>query len=280
MNSTQDLVDLQLGIYIQVACLSLLVYDTLLNIDRELNYIWRSRWSLVKCLYLWARYAAVLDTAFAVTKHFVLGVSPTGCARMIFFDNVFAALGIAFAEVILMIRTYALYKKSRKILVFFILMWICLVVTNVWPVLQWARSKALAADTSLPSPLPSCDSTESSSNIVLVVYISLLCMETVIVLLTVWKGLKLFWNGSFQPRRYSDLVTTFYLDGMFWYLGMLVILVVNVFLQTTAQQPAIRSIANTPMGVLHSVFACRLVIHVRHVAVEEREFGCLVRKAI
>ncbi|KAJ6542767.1 hypothetical protein B0H19DRAFT_1171821 [Mycena capillaripes] len=63
-----------------VACLTLLVGDTLLNFSREVcttflfrrnsnvhqhRHIWKSKWSLIKCLYLWSRYGTFLDTTLA-----------------------------------------------------------------------------------------------------------------------------------------------------------------------------------------------------------------------
>ncbi|KAJ7628500.1 hypothetical protein FB45DRAFT_918423 [Roridomyces roridus] len=267
--SLTDLYDLQLVVYIQVAFSALLIYDTLLNINQELEHIWASRWSIIKCLYLWTRYSTFLDTAFLIAKHFDLALAPS-CSRITNFDTIFAGLGIGFAEGILMVRTYALYNRSRKLLFFFIFMWTCIIGVNVWPVVKWSDHPD---DTSIPPPLPACNP-ESSNDIILVSYGTLLFSETIIVLLTLWKGFYTFRNGLYV--RQSQLITTFYRDGLFWYLAMQAVFIVNVVFQTTAR-PSIKSIADTPMRILHSVLACRLVVHVRCVAAKDQEqtFGSL-----
>ncbi|KAJ3769230.1 hypothetical protein FB446DRAFT_748813 [Lentinula raphanica] len=42
--------------YIIVAGLTFLVYDMCINFDQEVQYIWQSKWSFPKCLYIFIRY--------------------------------------------------------------------------------------------------------------------------------------------------------------------------------------------------------------------------------
>ncbi|KAK7029868.1 hypothetical protein R3P38DRAFT_885404 [Favolaschia claudopus] len=112
--------------YMNVAFLTVLVYDTALNLDVEHRYIWKSKWSSIKCLYLWTGYAPFVDMTVAVIRHVDLAINldPSACLKTSQFVTIFSGTGICIAEIILMIRTYALYESFKKILVFFATMWL------------------------------------------------------------------------------------------------------------------------------------------------------------
>ncbi|KAJ7202920.1 hypothetical protein GGX14DRAFT_153805 [Mycena pura] len=63
-------------------------------------------------------------------------------------------------------------------------------------------------------------------------YATMLGMETAIVLLTLWKGLHVFFLS--RLHQHSQLVTTFYRDGIAYYLVMLFVLIIVTTLQSVA----------------------------------------------
>ncbi|KAJ7434349.1 hypothetical protein B0H11DRAFT_2258542 [Mycena galericulata] len=107
--------------YVSVASLTLLSCDLLLNVGAEYHHIWKSKWSLIKCLYLWSRYGPFIDTTIAmlrgsgaVSAEVLFGVALTSCNTLTKFNTVFSIFGIGVTEVILIIRTYTLYGSSKK----------------------------------------------------------------------------------------------------------------------------------------------------------------------
>ncbi|KAJ7620556.1 hypothetical protein DFH06DRAFT_1234202 [Mycena polygramma] len=88
----------QLDAYVHVACMTLLIYDTVLNLDVECRHVWKSKWGVVKCLYLWTRYGTFIDTALALEKRVNLHIDPSSCRIFTDFDTIFAGLGIVVAE--------------------------------------------------------------------------------------------------------------------------------------------------------------------------------------
>ncbi|KAJ7157863.1 hypothetical protein C8R43DRAFT_995935 [Mycena crocata] len=160
-----------------------------------------------------------------------------------------------------MIRTYALYGRSKRLLSFFLILWFSIGGLNTWAMIQWTASFKIEV---APSPINSCV-LDSSSNIGLICYVSLLAGETVIVALTLWKALQTFWRSA---HGHTSLVTSFYRDGILFYLMMLLIFTVEVIVQSVAPE-SLKFVADTPLRVLHSIFACHLVIHIRFVASEE-----------
>ncbi|KAJ6550027.1 hypothetical protein B0H19DRAFT_1160263 [Mycena capillaripes] len=254
--------DLQLLSSVDVGMLTALTYDTILNVNQEYEFVWKSRWSPIKCLYLWARYSPFIDTALAVHIRTQSFVDPTTCHIVTSFVRIFAVVGTIITELILTIRTYALYEKSLGLLLFLAAMWFAIGGINIWALIKWTELLSQVAG----SPAHSCN-LDSTGNIGVVCYFSLLVGETVVVLLTVWKGIRTFWLSR-SIYRHSQLLTTFYRDGIMFYVAIFVILVVDVSLET--QTPAgLKFIADSPLRVMQSILSCHLVLHARAVAARE-----------
>ncbi|KAF7341257.1 hypothetical protein MVEN_01861400 [Mycena venus] len=254
--------DFQLVSRVDGGMLTALTYDTLLNVDQEYRLVWKMPWSPVKCLYLWSRYGTFVDTALAVHIRTQLFVDPTTCHLVTSFIRIFAVIGSIITELILTIRTYALYERSSRLLIFLAVMWLAIGGVNIWALVLWTGSLSQVAG----SPPNSCN-LDSPQNMGVVIYASLLVGETVVFALTVWKGLSTFWLSR-SIYRHSQLVTTFYRDGILFYLAIFVILMVDVSLETATPQ-GLKYIADSPLRVMQSVLACHLVLHARDVASRE-----------
>ncbi|KAJ7352683.1 hypothetical protein DFH08DRAFT_859621, partial [Mycena albidolilacea] len=283
--------DLRLNSYVDVACLALLTYDTFLNVDMEYRHIWKSKGSLIKCLYLWSRYATFLDVTLEALRRVDADVNldPAKCTAISTFISVYSTFGIGITEIILMVRTYALYGRSKKLLGFFLIMWLSIVGFCTWAAIKWSQSVIVDL-----SPEISCD-LYSSSNVLLACFIALLAAETVIVGLTVWKAIQISRTLSAVSRLVSSkeisvcqpgvsaalksqhLVTSFYRDGVLFYVVMLLILILVVVLRGVAPA-ALKPIGEAPLRVMHSILACHLVIHVRAVASEQEDEANAVAK--
>jgi len=75
---------------------------------------------------------------------------------------------------------------------------------------------------------------------------------------------------SKSKHRQSQLMTTFYRDGIAFYLVMFFVLIIVVILRLVAPIP-LQSVGETPLRVIHAISACHLVIHAREVANQEGE---------
>ncbi|KAJ7799205.1 hypothetical protein B0H14DRAFT_2904105 [Mycena olivaceomarginata] len=254
--------DLQLVSRIDAGMVTALTYDTLLNIDQEYRLVWKSPWSAVKALYLWARYSTFVDTALGVHIRTQANVDPATCHTVTSFLRIFAVVGTVITELILTIRTYALYERSSTLLAFLTAVWFAIGGVNIWALIRWTGSLAPVEG----SPPGSCN-LDSPTNIGVVIYASLLVGETVVFLLTVWRGLRTFWLSR-SIYRHSQLVTTFYRDGMLFYLAVFMILVVDVSLEIQAP-PGLKFTADSSLRVMQSVLACHLVLHARAVGAQD-----------
>ncbi|KAJ7772290.1 hypothetical protein B0H16DRAFT_1512971 [Mycena metata] len=252
-----------------VGMLTALTYDTIWNLDQEYRLVWTSPWSPVKYLYLWARYSPFIDTALAVHVRTQLFVDPATCHVVTSFVRILAVLGAIITELILTIRTYALYEKSFSLLVFLSVMWFAIGGVNIWALIEWTDSLR-----QVPlSPANSCY-LDSPTNVGIVCYVSLLIGETsmisefVLVFCIASEIISVWLSGSTYRR--TQLMTTFYRDGIMFYLAIFVILVLDVGLQLPARE-GLKFIADSPLRVMQSVLSCHLVLHLRAVAAENAD---------
>ncbi|ESK84396.1 hypothetical protein Moror_10149 [Moniliophthora roreri MCA 2997] len=58
--------ELRASAYLKASCLTVLIYDWVITFSHEVDYIWGSRWNIVKVLYLFIRYTSVIDTVLAL----------------------------------------------------------------------------------------------------------------------------------------------------------------------------------------------------------------------
>ncbi|KAJ6476313.1 hypothetical protein C8R45DRAFT_1102570 [Mycena sanguinolenta] len=254
--------DLRLDSYAAAACLTLLTYDTFLNLSLEYRYIWRSKWGLINCLYLWSRYGTFLDTSLNLLTEANVNLDPSTCSTLAKFISIYSGFGVAVTEIIMMVRTYALYGRSKRVVVFLVLMWLAIGAIGTWSAFDsLKKSESTPVVQSLPDI--SCELYGSSNDILLLCFVSMLAGETVIVLLTLWKALHTFYWQADSAFKSPGLLINFYRDGVLFYLAMLL-----VVLQSDAPE-ALKSIGHTPLRVIHSILACHLVVHIRVVASED-----------
>ncbi|KAJ8088102.1 hypothetical protein PM082_013653 [Marasmius tenuissimus] len=272
-----------------VASLAILIYDTVITLDQEYRYVWQRKWHFVDVLYLVTRYATFIDTTIAVYER--LDPNFTDCDGLMTFTTIFSGFGIGLSELILMIRTYALYDTSKKILAFFVVLWLSVGGVNFWAVMRWTQSFDSYIQTFPPEATMSIRCyLGRASNIGLVCYMSLLAGETVIVLMTVWKVCITWWTTTRNVSiRSSPLIVSFYRDGILFYCCILPFTIINVIallglpeglflIADTLVHPVLFAIDGSlkprlirPLRVIHSILACRLVLHIRHIVDTERE---------
>ncbi|KAG2126113.1 hypothetical protein BD769DRAFT_1462919 [Suillus cothurnatus] len=161
--------------------------------------------------------------------------------------NIIHIIGIVAAEALLVIRTWAFWQKSKRLLI----------GLSIYSVLT--ITAAIAADLSptmlIPGeepPIGTCyfESTRNSA----VVYIFLAMFESLILVLTVYKRVHDY--RDFQ----SGIIQTLYYDGMIYMLCIL---------STTSTfcsflQSAYSNMFDTLQIVSHSVLASRILFRLRH----------------
>jgi hypothetical protein len=258
--------------YVNIISITILVYDTSLALSSEIEFIWKSKWSIVKLLYLFSRYPTFADVSLSV--YGVLGsVRVEDCWTINAAATWMVTIGIAVAEAILVFRTTALWGNSKKILwglssllavrttldihsdsSFSVIQQAIVVMCMVFAYIY------LHSSTAIPPPFPSVSACNvgGGNPIIIFNFIFLIIFEIVVLSLTTFRWFKQF-KGSNNP-----LIATLYRDGILFFVCLALISLANVLVLSLG--PVEYQGLITPLQrVMHSVLSCRILLNVREV---------------
>ncbi|KAF4602534.1 hypothetical protein EYR40_005746 [Pleurotus pulmonarius] len=177
--------------YIPVSSASLLTYDFLLTFADEIRYVWGSKWSVGKVLYLLARYPLLFNLIIQL-HHMYL----------------FAVLA---AEAILVLRVWALWQRSRWIAVTLAAMTVAGLAIGLTAVFKLEGGQFFVPRGTIVSlSYPDCIGVADSNNSTLASYVVLMVYEFGIFLLMVINGIK----GHLRVPT-SSMMYIFYKDASF-----------------------------------------------------------------
>ncbi|KAF8499522.1 hypothetical protein JB92DRAFT_3124842 [Gautieria morchelliformis] len=111
--------------YVLVVAFTVILYDTLLTLDNEVEFIWQSNFRFVSLLYVTARYFAILDLLCNVVENNVdLSARFLGraCNDMVFFSDTIGDISVIAIQGLLIARTYVMYQSWRFLAVLVLLL--------------------------------------------------------------------------------------------------------------------------------------------------------------
>ncbi|KAI0064839.1 hypothetical protein BV25DRAFT_1822576 [Artomyces pyxidatus] len=229
---------------------ALLVYDYLCTLDQEVEHVWSGTWTVGKALFILNRYPPFVDT-FISLKLLTSGGTPEDCRRQFIAVTWLISSGVIVSELILMLRTYAIWERQRWVLILLstaaaVLYIPALVVT------QMETKSFIFAST--PPGETGC-SLQHASAIIFLAYVLLLISETLIFTLTVIKAVQ------HLKRTRSPMVVTLYRDGVLFYFCLLFFTVANVVVPVAAP-PALANWLATPQRAMHSLMCTRVLLSI------------------
>ncbi|KAG1834299.1 hypothetical protein DFJ58DRAFT_219148 [Suillus subalutaceus] len=117
--------------YFAVAASVGVMYDWALTFGRELELIWRQRWSLMTFLYLSVRYAGIAHAVMNILIS-VPTISMTDAVSLIINDELdwMADIVNVILGVIMIVRLHAVYQRSRKVLIFLVVIFLAIRIAN------------------------------------------------------------------------------------------------------------------------------------------------------
>ncbi|PPQ74328.1 hypothetical protein CVT24_000430 [Panaeolus cyanescens] len=125
----------QQSAYIIVSSLVVFICDLFYTLPDEVEYIWKAKWSLPKVLYLMTRY---------------WGILVVGCKAAIWFDIIGNSVVSPLVGVVLGLRIYALYGRSKKVLYFVTFLVACETGAQIY--LDWNQGRETAGEVFLTPP--------------------------------------------------------------------------------------------------------------------------------
>jgi len=231
-----------------------LYYDWIMTFSKEVQLVWFGDWSYTKILFLLARYLPMINGFFILHNQLGLNVDWTFCGPFYRTASWLFISSLTFAEIILSVRTWAVWKCNRCI---GLLLAGLLVGSLIFDIMFAERfSKSLA-----PAPPPYAGSRgcflAGASNLI---YINFLLMTVVDIIVLVLMCISA-WQ-SYRRGNFNELSLVVHRDGILIYAYLLVFTVINFIIMLAA--PASFQVMFTPLqGTFYSVFSCRIVLNIR-----------------
>ncbi|KAF9782428.1 hypothetical protein BJ322DRAFT_1111291 [Thelephora terrestris] len=203
------------------ACVTLLVYDYMLTFQLEVELVWKRQWGLGTVLFVFNRYSPFIESIISLSIRFFF-LSPQMCEKLTAILTWFIVLGLLTSEFILMLRTYAIWDRSRRALYILFSTGTLLSVLGIVSTemelrsIKWEHAPGGKG----------CHISEAGT-IIFPAYISLLICETTIAVMTAMKA------SSHLRRSHSDFVVVLYRDGFLFYLYCIGISLLNIVLTAT-----------------------------------------------
>lgn len=101
---------------VSVAMITLISYEYLLLLDKEVKYVWKRPWSLMSCLYLVVRYFGLFLALLCGFWGGLLYIPESPCYILVVIIEWGFSVYFCFAEAILIWRLYAICSQSKLLL--------------------------------------------------------------------------------------------------------------------------------------------------------------------
>ncbi|TBU65676.1 hypothetical protein BD310DRAFT_984491 [Dichomitus squalens] len=247
--------------YLTVAALTILYYDFSLTLFAEIEYFWRSaNWSIISLLYAINRYYGLIGSIPLFFEYFGTPSQHVSlCRQLQTYHQAFAIVTQAIVAIMLVLRTYALYDRSRRILAL-------LIITHVGGavacLIAMVTSKS-PADTHIPLPFTysGCDLSLTNAQCVpnlSFAWLAMLWFDTTIFTLTLVQAIRM--------RRYfpGGILEVLIRDGTVYYGIMVASNVSNIttFLVTPSGSN-LKGMETTLTNVLSTTLTSRLILNLR-----------------
>ncbi|KAJ3797750.1 hypothetical protein GGU11DRAFT_49750 [Lentinula aff. detonsa] len=203
-----------------------MVYDYICTLDQEIELLWSSPFGLASMIFLVNRYLPFFDTFLSINMNFNSNISAEQCAIQTRAVSWLMFVGVSHSELILMLRTYALWGRKRSILVLLILLTMGFLIPAIVLTKMEVVSEHFVA-------LHGCRITATRN----IIFIAFSCQHL--------------------PQTRSPWVTKLYKDGIVFYFYLLVLSCANIVSYRIA--PAFGPWLEAPQRVILSVFCSRVL---------------------
>ncbi|KIM42322.1 hypothetical protein M413DRAFT_444745 [Hebeloma cylindrosporum] len=236
------------GQSVVLGTLVLLIYDYLCTFDQEVEYVWSRPSSVGRYLFVLNRYIPItsLILSYLVMK---VPMSTAACHRVYTTITWLTVAGVCTAQVILYLRTIALWARNRWILRSLGILAVCTLAPCI--VLSKIYTDSLHFGADHPDAPGECLLVHSNP-IVFLDYVLLFISETIVVFLTLIR--------AYKHLRYSNSswVHQLYERGIIFYFYLLAFTVLNTILSLVAPL-SLKTTFSCPQLALHSIFCNRVI---------------------
>lgn len=250
---------------ITLGALALLYYDYALTINDELEYYWSPpSLSLSFALFVLNRYVGLLGS-IPVFFEYTMAFAEQRCDHIQFYHQIYSIVSQSIVAVLLILRTYALYNCSKRVLATLIVLETAGIIQGLVAILT--SSSSSTSEMHIRLMVQGCDLSLSFDEGLHqgLAWSALLWFDTVIFILTFHKALKV------RHEMSGGLLAVMLRDGAIYYAVLIVVNALNVVSFITPRSTtALRGSASTLTNVLSVTLASRLMLNLRDPSVRIR----------
>ncbi|KLO04603.1 hypothetical protein SCHPADRAFT_947585 [Schizopora paradoxa] len=217
--------------YYTLASFVICYYDYFLTLDDEIRYFWRRKFGLTAFLFFLNRYTQFLGTIPVVILTFAR-LSDKGFQP---YHHYFVVFTLIVGSLILILRTYALYGGSRKVLYTLAMLWVIAVGIGIWTIMS--RSTVVKSPVDVLFPNVCLEPSYNGQRLALT-WIVVFTFDSVVFGLTMFKVM----TSSTTVNGRSRLLTRIVRDGAAYYVILGVVYLSNIITSLVAP-PALQDIS-------------------------------------
>jgi len=247
--------------YTTAATFTVSLYDFISTLEDEIEFIWPSRLSASKVIYLLNRYVPIVTaTVYAIVILFTRDKDTCYSGQVAF--SALAVFGYVAAEAALGLRTYAVWQQQKFVIALFAVCILTTIGTSSFT-LDRILSASIPIDPELV-PNGGCLFELKHSRMVWINLTVVIVIEFIALTMLLTKG--------FYFYRYteSSLMRMICRDGALFSSCILTSSVVNIILARLLPQFA-SDILVVPQSVLSNLLCCRLLLRIRHYASDMKD---------
>jgi len=238
------------------------LHDYLITLEDEVCYIWTQKRSFGKFMFLWIRYYTIFLLAFDVLQihsFTIPGVATdTMCVIAAPVTRVAGAISLWSVEIIMQLRIYALFNRSKKVAAFNIILFFASIGVFSWILIvnSMARRQRIASASRLP--LPGCPTINGGTEWAL--WIPPTVFEFILFMFVIYKGIKSF-SARIRLNERVSLIAVLIQENTLYFLTITCLLIFNNLMVVGATR--IPWFGLGPFHAALGIVTCRMVLHLR-----------------
>ncbi|KAF8835901.1 hypothetical protein BDN67DRAFT_1072206 [Paxillus ammoniavirescens] len=260
IDAVTELHQLQFAKYLNVTALAVFLFDYCLTLSLEVHHVWGRKWEITRIVFTISRYLPFIASPM-VCFYNLYG---NNCGAYNYVIDVFAQGCVFAAEAVLILRTYALWGHSRRVLIVLIVLAVVFIIAAM---IIWSRVKF-----SLPGDSEStyvwyaagCGSGTLRNTAFRGVF--LMAYEIILQSMNTWRKLRTYRDVQ------SRVLSTLYWDGIMYMFWIILLTAANTAVLLAAPLPYISSL-DTAQVAQQSVFASRIFFNLRECDERIRDGG-------
>jgi hypothetical protein len=201
---------------ISVAVITLISYDYMLQLEKEVTFVWERQWSVMTYLYLAVRYFGIFLAIIGACWGGLFYMPEAPCYGIFLLMQWSYSVYFCLAEVVLIWRLYALHNQSKPIL--YILVGLFLPIVPLYiavDIFLWSRPSAISMQEIIITPDIKYCTASFHVGPMPAIYASIpvVCYDIFLVVLALaalWKHLKDRTELSMKPNAYVVMIVRYH----------------------------------------------------------------------